>query len=46
MKAIILLVVILSSQYASSQVLIAFLFGDKLNDDKMEFGIYVGLNPY
>ncbi|MBS2101124.1 porin family protein [Carboxylicivirga linearis] len=43
-KTLFLLLFLLSYQIVSSQVLIAFLFGDKLNADNMEFGIDVGLN--
>jgi hypothetical protein len=46
MKKIILILIvsILSAQYVKSQVLISLLFGDKLNSDKIEFGLEGGFN--
>lgn len=43
-KTIIILGLILTYQTMNSQVLIAILFGDKLNNDKLEFGLDLGLN--
>lgn len=39
-----LLIFLLISTYANSQVLISLLFGDKLNSDKIEFGLETGYN--
>src|ERR1700755_924540 len=36
--------IFLSASKANSQVIIALLFGDKLNSDKLEFGLSGGLN--
>lgn len=44
LKLIILSVVMLCSATANSQVLISLLFGDKLNTDKIEFGLIGGMN--
>jgi hypothetical protein len=43
-KHIILLVLILMGFTAQSQVLISLVFGDKLNSDKLEFGLEGGFN--
>jgi outer membrane protein with beta-barrel domain len=40
----LLILLILSSQVGKSQVLITLIFGDKLNSDKIEFGLDVGYN--
>ncbi len=44
MKKIILIIslAVFSANTASSQVVIALLFGDKLNSDKLQFGLLVG----
>ena len=41
---IIILVFFATMQVAHSQVLISILFGDKLNSDKLEFGLQGGFN--
>lgn len=41
---LIVLIFLLSSSYANSQVLISLLLGDKLNSDGMEFGLETGYN--
>lgn len=41
---LVLLILLLSTQQAYSQVLISLLFGDKLNSDKIEFGLEGGVN--
>src|SRR5690348_7416208 len=43
-KFFILCAVFLCTSQAKSQVIIALLFGDKLNSDKLEFGLAGGLN--
>jgi hypothetical protein len=43
-KVLLILVMLLGSRPASGQVLIALLFGDKLNTGKIEFGLDGGLN--
>lgn len=43
-KILILTVFIFASATAQSQVLISLVFGDKLNSDKIEFGLDGGLN--
>jgi len=43
-KVLLILVLLLSSRPANGQVLIALLFGDKLNTGKIEFGLDGGLN--
>ena len=42
--AMIILILFASSQVAQSQILLSILFGDKLNSDKLEFGLNGGLN--
>lgn len=42
-KPIVIFLFILTTQIASGQVLISLLFGDKLNSDKIEFGLEGGL---
>ena len=45
MKKFILIVSMFLCSYAShSQVLISLLLGDKLNSDKLEFGLETGVN--
>ncbi len=46
MKKYILIIslIIFTSSIASSQILISLIFGDKLNSDKLEFGIDGGIN--
>ncbi len=43
-KVLLILVLLLGSRPAHGQVLIALLFGDKLNSGKIEFGLDGGLN--
>lgn len=43
-RIILILALLLSSQLAHSQVLITLLLGDKLNSDKIEFGLDGGFN--
>jgi hypothetical protein len=43
-KVLLILVMLLGSRPANGQVLIALLFGDKLNTGKIEFGLDGGLN--
>lgn len=43
-KIIIVSLIMLCSATANSQVLISLLFGDKLNTDKIEFGLIGGMN--
>lgn len=43
-KVLLILALLLCSRPANSQVLIALLFGDKLNTGKIEFGLDGGLN--
>ena len=43
-KVLLILVLLLGSRPANGQVLIALLFGDKLNTGKIEFGLDGGLN--
>jgi len=42
--AIIILIIITSTQLAQGQVLLSLLFGDKLNSGKVEFGLNAGFN--
>lgn len=43
-KTLLIGIFIIIANVASSQVLIALLFGDKLSNEKLEFGLNVGLN--
>src|SRR3954466_8859109 len=43
-KILFIGLICLSASQAHSQVIIALLFGDKLNSDKLEFGLAGGLN--
>lgn len=43
-KSLLIIVFILSSSLAKSQILISLLLGDKLNSDKFEYGLDGGLN--
>ncbi len=44
LKAIVLLVILFLTVSVKSQILISILFGDKLNSEKVEFGLNGGLN--
>lgn len=43
-RLLIIFAILLASVFAHSQILISILLGDKLNSDKLEFGIEGGLN--
>jgi len=43
-KITVILLLLLTSQVGKSQVLITLLLGDKLNSDKIEFGLDIGYN--
>ncbi|UTW61555.1 PorT family protein [bacterium SCSIO 12741] len=43
-RILVVLVLVFMVKLASGQILIALLFGDKLNSEKVEFGLNVGLN--
>lgn len=45
-KFLLVVVLFLVSSLGESQVLISILFGDKLNSDKLEFGLEGGVNWY
>ena len=44
MKKYLVVLILLASSYANSQVLISLIFGDKLNSPGMEFGLEGGFN--
>jgi len=43
-KYLVILVFVFAGYHAQSQVLISLLLGDKLNSDKLEFGLETGIN--